>query len=166
MELDGVNLGALYSKNALEKNALLASPSFFDCYRLVARQDLTATSTGVINDGSSDTSEVFHVKAKEYKHLFFTASYSSSQTATQIIAAPGAGKKIVLEYLAMRSTANTGTAYITSGQNIGTTYFEAQNSFSSTDMDVDCPANTAVTLTTTTTTSPLTVAVQYHIEEA
>jgi hypothetical protein len=37
MELDGVNLGALYSKNALERNALLASPSFFDCYRLVAQ---------------------------------------------------------------------------------------------------------------------------------
>ena len=165
MELDGVNLGALYSKNALEKNALLASPSFFDCYRLVARQDLTATSTGVINDGSSDTSEVFQVKAREYKHIFFTASYSASQTGTQIIAAPGAGKKIVIEYFGLRSTANTGTAYITSGQNIGMTYFEAQNSFSAFDMTVDCPANTAVTFTSTTGTAPLTVAIQYHIEE-
>ncbi len=167
MAIDGLAIGGLYTKNYLMKNLLLDSPSFASMFRIVARLDLTYASAGVTKESSTDTSEVYQVKAKQYQTLFVTASYSADQAATSLIAAPGAGKKIVITYLAFRTIANTGSAYLSSGaMNIGTTYFEAQNSFGVNDIEVACPTNTAVTITTSTGSDDFTVAVLYHIEEA
>jgi predicted DsbA family dithiol-disulfide isomerase len=116
---------------------------------------------------TNDISEVYQFKAKEYKTILATATYSSNQTATKIIDAPGENKRIVITYLAFRSAANTGTAYINDGvRNIGTTYFEAQKDLSASNVLVDCAENAAITVTTTTGSVGMTVAILYHIEEA
>lgn len=167
MELKGVTLGSLHTRNALIANGLMASPSFSAAYRIVARLDLTVDSEGVTKAGATDTSEVYQIKAREYATLFATASYNTNQTDTPVIATPGEGKRVVITYLAFRSSANTGSAFLEAGSMvIGTTYFEAQKDLSAPNVHVECPENEPVNITTTTGSSPMTVAILYQIEEA
>ncbi len=165
--LDGFAPRQIYTKRALDKNLSLASPSFIETYKIVARPDLTHASANVVNDGSgNDTSEVYEIRCKDYKHYFFSGEYTANQTALSVIAAPGAGKQIVLNYVAQRSSANSGVSYLNSGaMKFGNMYFSAQNSLGAVSVEVECGDNTAVTLTTTTGSSPFYIALMYHIEE-
>ena len=165
---DGIVSGQYVSKNYLDKNGLLESKSFLEVFRLWRDATLTpATASGCLTDGSSDTSNVYRVMSRNYTPEFVTASYTAAQTAKEIIAAPGAGKCIVVTYLAQRTAANTGESELASGTvTFGKCYWSPQTPMASEGIHIHCPANTAVTLTTTTSSAGYTVSIEYHIEEA
>lgn len=103
-------------------------------------------------------------------YLAFSAEYVTAQTATEVIAAPGAGKRIVMKYISLRTVANSGKAYLEGTLNsstllMGMIYPAQTQTFGAMDISILLDENTNVVLTTTTGTSALFVAVQWAIED-
>lgn len=165
---DGLAAGQYVSKNYLDQNGLLESKTFLEVFRLWRDASLTtATAPGCLVVGDSDTSHVYRVMSRNYIPEFVTASYTASQTAKEVIAAPGAGKCIVITYLAQRTAANSGDSELTSGVvTFGKSYWSPQAPMAADGIHIRCPENTSVTLTTTTGSSGYTVSIEYQIEDA
>lgn len=62
-KLDNVNIGNLYTENYLKNSGTISSPSWGILYEPKYRRDLTSQDTGVINDGVTDSSDVFEIIA-------------------------------------------------------------------------------------------------------
>lgn len=62
-KLDNVNIGNLYTENYLKNSGTIGSPSWGILYEPKYRRDLTSQDTGVINDGVTDSSDVFEIIA-------------------------------------------------------------------------------------------------------
>lgn len=166
---DPLEFGKLYTAKYLKESGIIAnSRSLGSLYRLVSRPDKAGTEEDV-NVGlpayRGQAGEVYEVRALNHNMLAVGGEYSSSQTATEIIAAPGEGKQIVITTVAIRSIANSGKAYLSNGiLNAFHTYFESQYASSSNNLDVAVGENLAITLTSTQGSNDMYVGVAYYIE--
>ena len=61
---DGLNIGDLITADYVKEVGEANSLALDVIYRLVYRDDLSAQDMGVINNGVSDTSQVFEVKER------------------------------------------------------------------------------------------------------
>jgi len=103
-------------------------------------------------------------------YLAFSAEYATAQTATEVIAAPGSGKRIVMKYLSIRTVSASGKAYLEGTYNsstlvMGMIYPAQTKVFGAADISILLDENTNVTITTTTGTSDLFTAMQWTIED-
>lgn len=99
--------------------------------------------------------------------LIAQAEYSTSQTDTTIIEAPGEGKRIVIHYGSIRTSANSGDAYLEPSDasfKMFQLYISVQGDFTAGNLYIACPENTSVDFTSTQGTNPIYVFLNYTIE--
>lgn len=103
-------------------------------------------------------------------YLFKSAEFETAQTATEMIAAPGAGKRIVIKAVSVATDGSTGE--VLSNGTAGSAsiiicklYVTKANSLSQGSINVPLDENTAVTLTTTTGTDKVFVKCNYIVED-
>lgn len=90
---------------------------------------------------------------------------SNGGTDLELVAAPGANKKIVIDNLVISASANA-SAFLESGTStviFPTVYIAANDPFVLQDVKIVCAANEALTFTATITGN-ISVWVEYHIE--
>lgn len=100
--------------------------------------------------------------------LIAQAEYAASQTATEIIAAPGTGKRIVIHYGSIRTDASSGTAYLEPSDNsfkMFQVYISVFSTFTAGSLYIPLPENTSVDLTSTQGTNNIYVFLNYTIED-
>ena len=163
-----IKAGQKYSEEALANYGLVKSPLVIGgAYHLTPRLDLTAQTAGVFNAGAADASRVYEVREAHPRIQSVSAEYLASQTGTQILAAPGAGKKYVFVYAAISTEATSGAAYF---HGTGVTaalklYFSAQTRGDASNIDREWPENTAVLFTSTQGAKGLYYSLEYYIAD-
>lgn len=166
MIYDGIQSGVKCSEEYLENSGLLSSASIGKLYHFLRRRDLTAQSTGVLNTGSADTSNVYQLQDMNPEIETFTAEYATSQTAVELVAAPGVGKRLVIVYGSIRTDGTTGEANLHDNiQVFFKSYFSNFASFAAGTLHVHCNENQALKLTSTQGAKKLYVAVEYYIAD-
>ena len=98
-----------------------------------------------------------------------SVEFSTEQTATEFIEAPGEGYRIVVKYIALRTDSLSGTmhyngTYNSAAKTFGIVYVSAFEAFSTGNLSLPLDENTAITVTTATGTSNVFAAMQYIIE--
>jgi len=103
-------------------------------------------------------------------YLFKSAEYSANQTAVSMIAAPGAGYRIVVKGVWMTTASNAGAVTLNGTADAATiiiskAYSTLIPSFSEAGVSVPLDENTAVTMTSTTGAVGLTVSINYVVDK-
>ena len=102
-------------------------------------------------------------------YLSNSVIYTANQTATEFIATPGEGYRIVIKYLALRTGTNTGIMKFTGTLNeaalvMGMVYVSSKASFGTGVISIALDENTNITITTTTGNNDIFAAIEYIIE--
>lgn len=168
---DNVKPGDRFTANYLRVSRIDATATFTGLYKLVRDRTKVASDKGVISveteyEGQTDTSDVFRVAEINPDINGVAAEFTTNQTNTVIIAAPGAGKRIVVAYASIRTESSSGEAWFSDGTNRAIiTYFSVQTSFRSAAIHIEMPVNTAVLFTSTQGAKKINASLQYYIEE-
>lgn len=167
MARDLVQPGQYYTADYLRETNLDASATFGGLFKLVHASGKSASDAGVKNAGVLDTSPVFRVAKVHPDRIAYTVEFNASQTGTVMIAAPGTGKQIVIDYASIRTEANSGEAFFHSDSVALAykVYFSVQSSFAAGDVFLPLGNNNAVKITSTQGDKKLYVAISYHVEE-
>ncbi len=109
----------------------------------------------IVNAGAKYLQKMYH----------FTKKYSTAQTATSVIAAPGAGKAIRVRAFLFVVDGSTGTIELNgeAGNTIGWQPANQFNALGLSSITNQVAENTAVSLTTTTGTDTVFIGVNYEI---
>ena len=165
--LDDLRAGLYLSANYIRTNYLAESASFGTLFELYHRVEKTAQDANVINAGPTDTSAVYQVKSKNAQRYMTSGEYSTNQTGTIILPAPGVGKRIIIEYGSIRSESVSGNAYfydsVTNLQSFKI-YLSVQSSFVTANLFLPLAENASFKLTTTQGAKALYYCLGYHIE--
>ena len=162
---DPIVEGQYYSLDFIKAHEIDLEKSFIEEFDFEFDSSKTAQAAGVYNIGQTDTSQVYRVIIKNRDILFVTKEYDANQTGTEIIAAPGAGKRIVINYGSVRVDATSGTAYLH-----GTTwkafvlYATRYDTIQAGSLVIKCDPNTAVQYTSTVGINDQFIALNYYIE--
>lgn len=163
--IDNARCGDAYSLDYLRSTGLINSPTFSEALTLVAHCEINAQDDGVYNTGSADVSLVFKVKSRYAERLVFSEEYNSSQTGTQTIPAPRAGRQTIIEYASIRTDGSSGEAFLhANGFEAFKVYFSAQTRFSAGQLYIPLGAGESLHVTSTQGAKKLFVAVQYYTE--
>ena len=120
-------------------------------------------------DGSDSDNIRLKIRQRD-DYLFKSAEYSANQTATEFIAAPGEGYKLVIKGGAIASSTNTGIVTINGTVDeatiiIAKLYASQFMRLADADISVELDENTAVTITSTTGANDIFVKANYVIRE-
>lgn len=129
----------------------------------------TDRTTELLNDVTKNFNPTdYRIKVSTSDNLLpKTANYAASQTDTIVVASPGAGKRIVIYYGSIRTSANSGEAYLEPTDDsfkMFQLYISVQNDFTVGNLYVPLPEDTGVKITSTQGANPLYVALNYSIE--
>jgi len=99
-----------------------------------------------------------------------TAEFATEQTDTEIVPAPGVGKRIIVKYLSIRTDGNNGEAWFTTtsesaSQIIGKIYVSKFQGVGAQSLSIPYDENTSITFTSTTGTSKVFVVILYVVED-
>jgi hypothetical protein len=168
---DKVKPGDRFTADYLRVSRIDATATFTGLYKLVRDRTKVATDTGVVSvateyPGQADTSDVFRVAEINPDINGVAAEFTTNQTNVVMIAAPGAGKRIVVTYASIRTESVSGEAWFSDGTTRAIiTYFSVQTSFQSAAIHVELPVNTAVLFTSSQGSKKINASLQYYIEE-
>ena len=165
--IDQLSEGQFYTADFIRDCGLIESPSIGTLFELYNRPGIDPQSLDVYQTGTSDRSAVFQVKQRNPQRYMNSAEFTTSQTAVQIIPAPGRGKRLVSEYIAIRTEGSSGVAYLTDGISplqAFKVYFSVQNNVAAANLFLPSQENAPVLFTSTQGAKPVFVAIGYHFE--
>lgn len=165
--LDNLREGLYLSADYIRTNYLAETASFGTLFELYHRIEKTAQDIGVLNIGASDTSAVYQIKSKNAQRYMKSGEFNANQNGTVLLAAPGAGKRIVIEYGTIRSESTSGEAYMydsISLQQSFKIYLTVQTSFVSVNLFLPLAENAALLMTSTQGAKRIYYCIGYHYE--
>jgi len=164
--IDQLAEGQYFTKKYLE-GGLICSPSLGTIFELFNRPDVDPQSINVNQMGTSDNSAVFQVKQKNPQRYMVSFEFNASQTAAQILPAPGRGRRWVGEYLSIRTESSSGSAYFHDGVSplkAFNTYFSVQSANASANLFLPASENAPILFTSTQGAKLISIAIGYHVE--
>lgn len=163
--LDRLKEGDFLTADYVRTYGLIESASFNRLFELEPRLSMSATDAGVLKLDNDDTGVVFKVVSRNRQILFKSFEYNANQTATELIPAPGSGKRIVITYGSIRSESTSGLAYIHDGTfKCFLVYLTNFSSFAAANLHIPFGDNESVKLTSTQGAKNLYVALNYYYE--
>lgn len=165
--LDQIAEGQFYTADFLRSAGLIKSPSFGTLFKLLEIDNKNQHDADVYNLGVSDNSAVFQVRNMFYQNKITSQEFNASQTNTVIIPAPGIGKRIVIDYISVRTESSNGDCFFIgglSGIQILKMYFSIQQQFTAANVNLSMLENAPLLFNSTQGAKRIFAAVEYYIE--